>query len=122
MLQRLHQQPQRLFRGLLDDLVRRALELDAATVGIPGRDHPEVDRARLLPLLRVRAAHPGGRHGGIRLQHPGDPRRQLVRALGGDDRSWRDAEDGRLGNNPVAQGAVDSTIMVRVPSGTLTVP
>ncbi len=28
--------------------------------------------------------------------------------------TWRDAEDGRLGNNAIAQGAVDSTVMVRV--------
>ncbi|MEO1237574.1 MAG: glycoside hydrolase family 15 protein, partial [Planctomycetota bacterium] len=34
--------------------------------------------------------------------------------FGGAEGTWRDAEDGRLGNNPVAQGAVDSTIMTRV--------
>ncbi len=28
--------------------------------------------------------------------------------------TWRDAEDGRLGNNAIAQGAVDSTVMLRV--------
>ncbi|MEX0885677.1 MAG: glycoside hydrolase family 15 protein [Phycisphaeraceae bacterium] len=30
----------------------------------------------------------------------------------GAEGTWRDAEDGHLGNNPVAQGAVDSTIMI----------
>ncbi|MEM9914409.1 MAG: glycoside hydrolase family 15 protein [Planctomycetota bacterium] len=34
--------------------------------------------------------------------------------FGGAEGTWRDAEDGRLGNNPVAQGAVDSTIAARV--------
>ncbi|MEM8737859.1 MAG: glycoside hydrolase family 15 protein [Planctomycetota bacterium] len=34
--------------------------------------------------------------------------------FGGAEGTWRDAEDGRLGNNSVAQGAVDSTIMTRV--------
>jgi len=34
--------------------------------------------------------------------------------FGGAEGTWRDAEDGKLGNNPVAQGAVDSTIMTRV--------
>lgn len=41
--------------------------------------------------------------------------------FGGAEGTWRDAEDGRLGNNAVAQGAVDSTIMTRVvlpPGGT----
>lgn len=33
--------------------------------------------------------------------------------FGGAEGTWRDAEDGKLGNNPVAQGAVDSTICVR---------
>ena len=28
--------------------------------------------------------------------------------------TWRDAEDGTLGNNPIAQGAVDSTMMIKV--------
>jgi len=28
--------------------------------------------------------------------------------------TWRDAEDGKLGNNAIAQGAVDSTVMLRV--------
>ncbi|MEM1107325.1 MAG: glycoside hydrolase family 15 protein [Planctomycetota bacterium] len=34
--------------------------------------------------------------------------------FGGAEGTWRDAEDGWLGNNPVAQGAVDSTIATRV--------
>jgi GH15 family glucan-1,4-alpha-glucosidase len=34
--------------------------------------------------------------------------------FGGAEGTWRDAEDGKLGNNPVAQGAVDSTILTRV--------
>ncbi|QDU71278.1 glycoside hydrolase family 15 protein [Mucisphaera calidilacus] len=34
--------------------------------------------------------------------------------FGGAEGTWRDAEDGHLGNNPIAQGAVDSTIMTRV--------
>ncbi len=42
----------------------------------------------------------------------------------GAEGTWRDAEDGRLGNNPIAQGAVDSTMMTRVqvpPKSTRTV-
>jgi len=37
----------------------------------------------------------------------------------GAEGTWRDAEDGSLGNNPIAQGAVDSTMMlqVRLPAG-----
>lgn len=30
----------------------------------------------------------------------------------GAEGTWRDAEDGTLGNNPIAQGAVDSTILI----------
>ena len=44
--------------------------------------------------------------------------------FGGAEGTWRDAEDGQLGNNPVAQGAVDSTILTRVtlpPGGRRTV-
>jgi len=32
----------------------------------------------------------------------------------GAEGTWRDAEDGQLGNNPIAQGAVDSTMLVGV--------
>ena len=32
----------------------------------------------------------------------------------GAEGTWRDAEDGVLGNNPIAQGAVDSTMMLRL--------
>jgi glucoamylase len=32
----------------------------------------------------------------------------------GAEGTWRDAEDGELGNNPIAQGAVDSTMLTRV--------
>lgn len=42
----------------------------------------------------------------------------------GAEGTWRDAEDGRLGNNAIAQGAVDSTMLVSVqvpPRGTRTV-
>ncbi len=37
----------------------------------------------------------------------------------GAEGTWRDAEDGVLGNNPIAQGAVDATTMLRlqVPAG-----
>lgn len=35
----------------------------------------------------------------------------------GAEGTWRDAEDGSLGNNPIAQGAVDSCMMVRVDLG-----
>lgn len=41
----------------------------------------------------------------------------------GAEGTWRDAEDGQLGNNPIAQGAVDSTIMLNLelpPSGETT--
>ncbi|MEM7682724.1 MAG: glycoside hydrolase family 15 protein [Planctomycetota bacterium] len=31
--------------------------------------------------------------------------------FGGAEGTWRDAEDGKLGNNPIAQGAVDSTML-----------
>jgi GH15 family glucan-1,4-alpha-glucosidase len=34
--------------------------------------------------------------------------------FGGAEGTYRDAEDGKLGNNPIAQGAVDSTIMCKV--------
>lgn len=34
--------------------------------------------------------------------------------FGGAEGTWRDAEDGTLGNNAIAQGAVDSTMMTRV--------
>ena len=34
--------------------------------------------------------------------------------VNGAEGTWRDAEDGHLGNNPIAQGAVDSTIMTAV--------
>ncbi|MEM8494599.1 MAG: glycoside hydrolase family 15 protein, partial [Planctomycetota bacterium] len=39
--------------------------------------------------------------------------------FGGAEGTYRDAEDGQLGGNPIAQGAVDSTMMVRavVPAG-----
>ena len=33
-----------------------------------------------------------------------------VKEVGGAEGTWRDAEDGRLGKNPIAQGSVDSTI------------
>ncbi|GAB4195524.1 MAG: glycoside hydrolase family 15 protein [Phycisphaeraceae bacterium] len=32
----------------------------------------------------------------------------------GAEGTWRDAEDGELGNNPIAQGAVDSTMLTRI--------
>ncbi len=32
----------------------------------------------------------------------------------GAEGTWRDAEDGRLGNNAIAQGAVDSTVMLQM--------
>lgn len=32
----------------------------------------------------------------------------------GAEGTWRDAEDGELGNNPIAQGAVDSTMLTQV--------
>lgn len=32
----------------------------------------------------------------------------------GAEGTWRDAEDGQLGNNPIAQGAVDSTMLLRI--------
>ncbi|MEM1353672.1 MAG: glycoside hydrolase family 15 protein [Planctomycetota bacterium] len=34
--------------------------------------------------------------------------------FGGAEGTWRDAEDGKLGMNPIAQGAVDSTILCSV--------
>ena len=39
--------------------------------------------------------------------------------FGGAEGTWRDAEDGKLGMNPIAQGAVDSTILcsVQLPPG-----
>jgi len=39
--------------------------------------------------------------------------------FGGAEGTWRDAEDGHLGMNPIAQGAVDSTILcsVQLPAG-----
>lgn len=32
----------------------------------------------------------------------------------GNDGTWRDAEDGSLGNNPIAQGSVDSTVGISI--------
>lgn len=37
--------------------------------------------------------------------------------FGGREGTWRDAEDGRLEGNPIAQGSVDSTIAVTLPLG-----
>ena len=37
-----------------------------------------------------------------------------VKEVDGIEGTWRDAEDGRLGQNPIAQGSVDSTIAARV--------
>lgn len=37
-----------------------------------------------------------------------------VKRFGGAEGTWRDAEDGRLANNPIAQGSVDSTISFRM--------
>jgi GH15 family glucan-1,4-alpha-glucosidase len=33
----------------------------------------------------------------------------------GAEGTWRDGEDGQLGNNPIAQGAVDSTMLISTP-------
>ena len=44
-----------------------------------------------------------------------------VKEVDGIEGTWRDAEDGRLGQNPIAQGSVDSTIAARIslaPGGT----
>ncbi len=38
-----------------------------------------------------------------------------TKELGSAEGTWRDAEDGRLEGNPIAQGAVDSTIALDVP-------
>lgn len=40
-----------------------------------------------------------------------------VKRFGGAEGTWRDAEDGHLANNPIAQGSVDSTISFRVELG-----
>jgi glucoamylase len=42
-----------------------------------------------------------------------------VKEIGGREGTWRDAEDGYLGGNPIAQGAVDSVISaeLNLPSG-----
>jgi len=37
-----------------------------------------------------------------------------VKRFGGAEGTWRDAEDGKLANNPIAQGSVDSTISFRL--------
>ena len=37
-----------------------------------------------------------------------------VKRFGGAEGTWRDAEDGKLANNPIAQGSVDSTISFRM--------
>lgn len=37
-----------------------------------------------------------------------------VKEMNGAEGTWRDAEDGRLGKNPIAQGSVDSTIAARM--------
>lgn len=68
-------------------------------------------------------------NGGVILPDPHDPQaaprfRQGFAAwatgkkeVGGSEGTWRDAEDGVLGNNPIAQGSVDSTVQIN-----LTVP
>ena len=40
-----------------------------------------------------------------------------VAGFRGAEGTWRDAEDGQLGTNPIAQGSVDSTMMVKVAPG-----
>lgn len=40
-----------------------------------------------------------------------------TKEFGGREGTWRDAEDGRLEGNPIAQGSVDSTIAVTLPLG-----
>lgn len=42
-----------------------------------------------------------------------------VKEVGGKEGTWRDAEDGILGKNPIAQGSVDSTVQInlQVPAG-----
>ncbi|QBD79230.1 glycoside hydrolase family 15 protein [Ktedonosporobacter rubrisoli] len=39
-----------------------------------------------------------------------------VKEFHGAEGTWRDAEDGELGRNPIAQGSVDGTIALHVPS------
>ena len=38
-----------------------------------------------------------------------------VKGVGGLEGTWRDAEDGQLGGNPIAQGSVDSAISLSLP-------
>ncbi len=38
-----------------------------------------------------------------------------TKGVNGAEGTWRDAEDGKLGMNPVAQGSVDTTAMIKVP-------
>ncbi|MBA3470240.1 MAG: glycoside hydrolase family 15 protein [Herpetosiphonaceae bacterium] len=38
-----------------------------------------------------------------------------VKGIGGKEGTWRDAEDGELGGNPITQGSVDSTVCLKVP-------
>ena len=38
-----------------------------------------------------------------------------VKGIQGKEGTWRDAEDGELGNNPITQGSVDSTFRIDVP-------
>jgi GH15 family glucan-1,4-alpha-glucosidase len=40
-----------------------------------------------------------------------------IKGFGGLEGTWRDAEDGRLGMNPIAQGSVDSTISFSLGDG-----
>src|SRR2546430_17215771 len=45
--------------------------------------------------------------------------------VGGAQGTWRDAEDGELGNNPIEQGSVDMTLALklgRVPPGQTATP
>lgn len=37
-----------------------------------------------------------------------------VKGIGGKEGTWRDAEDGELGGNPITQGSVDSTISLKL--------
>ncbi|HCI81118.1 MAG TPA: glycoside hydrolase family 15 protein, partial [Ktedonobacter sp.] len=38
-----------------------------------------------------------------------------TKEINGAEGTWRDAEDGELGRNPIAQGSVDSTIALHIP-------
>lgn len=76
------------------------------------------DTAYFDPGLNMLVHYRGRRYIGLSFYDDGhlhlDQYATGYSGFGGAEGTWRDAEDGKLGNNPIAQGAVDSTIAVHL--------